>query len=106
MPVQQETARTFRPGECAAAASAQGGQHRWLLLLCTAAFALRVTAAVAGPDHFWSYTAYFQMATVLAKGGGYCLTPDGGQCAYFPPVYPTILAACILTGHAKAAIIV
>jgi 4-amino-4-deoxy-L-arabinose transferase-like glycosyltransferase len=33
------------------------------------------------------------------------MSPDGSLCAYFPPVYPTIIAACILTGHAKSAII-
>src|SRR5438046_571995 len=81
-------------------------QPRFILLFAAVGFALRMAAALVGPDHFWSYTAYFDLANVVAHGGGYCLGPAGGLCAYFPPVYPILLAACILTGHAKAAIIV
>lgn len=80
-------------------------QQGFILLFCAVGFVLRMAVAFWGPDHFWSYTAYYNLANVVAHGGGYCMTPDGQLCAYFPPVYPTILAACILTGHAKAAII-
>jgi len=71
---------------------------RGALLLCCLAFGLRLGSILISPGHFWAYTVYYQMAKVLAGGGGYCMSP-GALCAYFPPVYPTILAACILTGH-------
>ncbi len=74
-------------------------------LLCILAFVLRLGTIVVSPGHFWAYTVYYEMAKVVAAGGGYCLVP-GALCAYFPPVYPTILAACILTGHPMAAIMV
>jgi hypothetical protein len=76
-----------------------------MLLLFGLAVLLRAGAIWWEPNHFWSYTAYYDLASVVANGGGYCMSPDGKLCAYFPPVYPTILAACILTGHARAAII-
>lgn len=53
---------------------------------------------MVAPDHFWAYSVYFDMAKTLVAGDGYCLSP-GHSCAYFPPVYPTVLAAGILTGH-------
>jgi 4-amino-4-deoxy-L-arabinose transferase-like glycosyltransferase len=34
------------------------------------------------------------------------MTPQHELCAYFPPVYPTLLAAGILTGHARTAIVI
>lgn len=43
------------------------------------------------------------MAKTLTEGGGYCLSP-GLSCAFFPPVYPTVVAAGILTGHPLPAI--
>ena len=73
-------------------------------MLAGVAFVLRLAAALLPPDHFWAYTAYFDMATQVVRGGGYCLAP-GTLCAYFPPVYPTVLAACILTGHPRPAIV-
>jgi 4-amino-4-deoxy-L-arabinose transferase-like glycosyltransferase len=76
-----------------------------VVLLCVLAFVLRLGTILISPGHFWAYTVYYDMAKVVASGGGYCLTP-GAMCAYFPPVYPTILAACILTGHPMAAIMV
>lgn len=78
---------------------------RIALLLCFLAFALRLGTILLSPGHFWAYTVYYDMAKVLASGGGYCLAP-GVSCAYFPPVYPTILAACILTGHPMGAFMV
>jgi 4-amino-4-deoxy-L-arabinose transferase-like glycosyltransferase len=74
-----------------------------VVLLCIVAVMLRVGAIVISPGHFWAYTVYYDMAKVVAAGGGYCLSP-GAMCAYFPPVYPTVLAACILTGHPMIAI--
>src|SRR5271166_6940600 len=76
-----------------------------VMLLCALAFLLRAAVAFFGPDHFWSYTNYFSMASNVIEGRGYCLGEDGGYCAYFPPVYPTVLAAGILTGHPRTAII-
>jgi 4-amino-4-deoxy-L-arabinose transferase-like glycosyltransferase len=76
---------------------------RNIIWLCLAAFLLRLAAVLISPGHFWAYTVYYDMAKVLAEGGGYCLEP-GRLCAYFPPVYPTILAAGILTGHPQTAI--
>lgn len=72
--------------------------------LCVLAFVLRAGIAWLGPSHFWVYTDYFEMARNVVRGVGYCLGGDGTLCAYFPPVYPTVLAAGILTGHAHAAI--
>lgn len=74
-----------------------------LPLLCLAAFLLRVISAYLGPDHFWSYTAYYFMANTLVHGGGYCMEP-GRLCAFFPPVYPTVVAAAILTGNVKTGV--
>lgn len=76
------------------------------LLLSLIAVILRAAAVTIFPEHFWAYTIYYEMARVLAAGGGYCLGSGGTLCAYFPPVYPTVLAAGILTGHAHAAIVV
>ena len=71
--------------------------------LCALAFLLRLAAVVIAPGHFWAYTVYYGMAQTLAGGGGWCLSP-GLACAYFPPVYPSILATGILTGHPVPAI--
>src|SRR5947209_6787072 len=50
-------------------------QRALILLFCAAAFLLRVAVAHWGPDHFWSYTAYYDLASVVTQGGGYCMTP-------------------------------
>ena len=63
------------------------------------AFVLRAAMAFLGPPHFWVYTDYFEMAKNVVHGVGYCLGDDGTLCAYFPPVYPTIVAAGALTSH-------
>lgn len=76
-----------------------------IAVLCGLAFMLRITVAAWGADHFWSYPTYFQVATHVADGRGYCLADDGGYCAYFPPVYPTVVAVGILTGHPRIAIV-
>ncbi|HEY4085952.1 MAG TPA: hypothetical protein VGM43_08440 [Bryobacteraceae bacterium] len=75
-----------------------------LPLICLAAFVLRAVCGLFGPDHFWAYTAYFHVADTLVHGGGYCWEP-GRLCAFFPRVYPTVVAAAILTGHVKAGVI-
>ncbi len=72
-------------------------------LLCVGAFLLRVIVAFAAPDHFWSYTSYYFLANTLAHGGGYCMEP-GRLCAFFPPVFPTVVAAAVLVGHVKAGV--
>jgi len=72
-------------------------------LICLIAFLLRAAAAFLGPDHFWSYTSYYTMADTLVHGGGYCVEP-GRLCAFFPPVYPTVVAAAVLAGHVKAGV--
>lgn len=72
--------------------------------LCAAAFLLRIAAMLFGPEHFWSYTAYYQVADTLVHGGGYCMEP-GRLCAFFPPVYPTIVAAGVALGHVRAGVI-
>ena len=71
---------------------------RAAMILCVIAFALRLAAVAAAPEHFWAYTVYYDIAKTLVTGGGYCLSA-GFRCAYFPPVYPTVLAAGILTGN-------
>ncbi len=78
-------------------------QQPIVLCVCLLAFALRALVGFCGPDHFWAYTEYLDMATVLAHGGGYCMGMDGTLCAYFPPVYPTLVAGCVLTGHTRVA---
>jgi 4-amino-4-deoxy-L-arabinose transferase-like glycosyltransferase len=78
---------------------------RSVVWLCVLAFALRLGTILIAPGHFWAYTVYYDMARVVAGGGGYCMSP-GMLCAYFPPVYPTIVAACILTGHPMPAIMI
>ena len=72
--------------------------------LCALAFVLRAAGAFLAPAHLWVYTDYFDMAKNVVHGVGYCLGDDRTLCAYFPPVYPTILAAGILTGHPWTAI--
>lgn len=74
-------------------------------LICLVAFALRVGASYIGDGHFWSYTAYYILADTLVHGGGYCMEP-GRLCAFFPPVFPTIVGAGILTGDVKAGVVV
>ena len=69
------------------------------------AFVLRAAAAFLGPAHFWVYTDYFEMAKNVVHGVGYCLGDDGTLCAYFPPVYPTIVAAGALTSHPMPVIV-
>ena len=80
-----------------------GAARKIVLICCVVAFALRLAAVIISPEHFQAYTVYYDMAKVLAAGGGYCLTP-GRSCAYFPPVYPTVLAAGILSGHPQTTI--
>ena len=77
---------------------------RTALYLCGLAFLLRLAAIVLSPGHLWAYTVYYDMAKNLVAGGGYCLQPGGRLCAYFPPVYPTLTAAAILTRHPGPAI--
>src|SRR5579862_6861243 len=80
--------------------------RRWAVAgLCALGFVLRAAVGLFGPDHFWAYTNYFEMAKNLVHGVGYCLGDDGTLCAYFPPVYPTIVAAGVLTGHPMPAIV-
>jgi 4-amino-4-deoxy-L-arabinose transferase-like glycosyltransferase len=74
-------------------------------LVCLAAFLLRVVVSFVGPDHFWSYTAYYFVADTLVHGGGYCVEP-GRLCAFFPPVYPTLVAVGVLLGSVKTGVIV
>ncbi len=74
-------------------------------LLCLAAFLLRVAVSCFGPDHFWSYAAYYSMADTLVHGGGYCVEP-GRLCAFFPPVFPTVVAVGVLAGNVKAGVVV
>jgi 4-amino-4-deoxy-L-arabinose transferase-like glycosyltransferase len=66
---------------------------------CAFAFVLRAAIGLFGPEHFWAYTNFYEMAKNVAHGVGYCLGDDGTLCAYFPPVYPTIVAAGVLIGH-------
>lgn len=75
----------------------------WLLWLCLAAFVVRTMIAFLAPDHFWSYTAYYFVAKHALDGEGFCLEEGGRLCAYFPPVYPFISAAGLLTGKYIAA---
>lgn len=86
------------------AAGCQRFPHAVAGAISTLAFCLRAGAAFWGPPHFWAYTRYYDMASNLVRGVGYCLGSDGSLCAYFPPVYPTLVAAGILTGHPEAAI--
>ena len=73
--------------------------------ICAAAFLLRLAGIAFAPDHFRAYTVYYAMGQTLAGGGGWCLSP-GESCGYFPPVYPAVLAAGILTGFPGPAIAV
>ncbi len=76
------------------------------LYLCALALLLRLAAIVISPAHLWAYTVYFDMARNLVDGGGYCLDPGGRLCAFFPPVYPSLVGAAILTRHPGPAIAV
>ncbi len=76
---------------------------RWIGGLCLLAFALRILLAFLGPDHFWSYTAYYFVAKHALDGEGFCLEAGSRLCAYFPPVYPLVSAAGLMTGHYEAA---
>lgn len=81
--------------------------QRWITRLifglCLLAFILRIAGSFLS-GHFMAYRWYYEMARTLVDGGGYCVAP-GWMCAYFPPVYPTILAGCILTGHFHASVV-
>ena len=77
---------------------------RNVVFLCALAFALRVAAILISPGHFRAYDVYYDMARNLVNGAGYCLGPGPRMCAFFPPVYPTILAAGLLTGHPVTAL--
>lgn len=79
------------------------GAGMWLGSLLFAAFVLRMLVAFLGPDHFWSYTAYYFVAKHALDGEGFCLFAGSRLCAYFPPVYPLFSAAALMTGHYEAA---
>jgi len=72
--------------------------------LCVLAFASRILGSLLS-GHFLAYPQYYNIARTLVGGGGYCLAP-GRYCAYYPPVYPTILAGCLLTGHFRQAVVI
>ena len=48
----------------------RGSPARLALFFCALGFVLRVLAVVVAPGHFWAYTVYYDMAKVLASGGG------------------------------------
>jgi 4-amino-4-deoxy-L-arabinose transferase-like glycosyltransferase len=65
------------------------------------AFAVRFAVRLAdGEDKFWgnSYSAYYEMALNFTRGQGMCIDRLGWKCAYWPPIYPLLLAATTLAG--------
>jgi 4-amino-4-deoxy-L-arabinose transferase-like glycosyltransferase len=73
--------------------------------ICALAFVLRAAVGLFGPDHFWAYMDYFDVAKNVVHGAGYCLGDDKTLCAQVPPVYATLVAAGILTGRPRTAIV-
>jgi 4-amino-4-deoxy-L-arabinose transferase-like glycosyltransferase len=78
--------------------------------LAFAAFLLRLLARlVRGEQDFWrnGYSAYYTLALRLVGGHGLCFG-DGGTatCAWWPPLYPTLLAGAALTPHPYLTIVI
>lgn len=84
---------------------ASATRPRWLAravtAICVLTFLLRILGALVS-GRFMAYRDYYDIAVTLVNGGGFCISP-GRWCAFFPPVYPSLLAGCILTGHFHAA---
>ncbi len=68
-----------------------------MLLAFAVRFAVRSTD---GEDKFWvnSYSAYYEMALNFTRGQGMCIDRLGWKCAYWPPIYPLLLATTTLAG--------
>jgi 4-amino-4-deoxy-L-arabinose transferase-like glycosyltransferase len=80
-----------------------------LVVLLLAFFARLTFRLVTGEHDFWvnGYSAYYDLALRLVGGHGLCFGGDGaGTCAYWPPVYPTLLAAAALTPSPYLTIVV
>ena len=54
---------------------------------------------VRGEQDFWvnGYSAYYDLALRLVGGHGWCFGDGHSICAYWPPMYPTLLAGAALT---------
>src|SRR5438046_3042355 len=68
-------------------------------ILCVA-FLIRLLFRLArGEQDFWtnSYSAYYSLGLRLVTGHGLCFGDGSTTCAYWPPVYPTLMAAAALT---------
>ena len=95
-------------------ATGEGWTRRWsaahpplvLVTLLAAAFAARLAVRVAfGQEYFWSnsYFIYYNLATNIVGGKGFCLQ---SACAWLPPLYPLFLTVSVLAGKSFWLIVV
>jgi 4-amino-4-deoxy-L-arabinose transferase-like glycosyltransferase len=75
--------------------------HRLIILICLAAFALRLAyRIVTGSEEFWSnsYSFYYTVTQNLVAGRGLGLGVHGIWMVQAPPVYPLLLVPAVLQG--------
>src|SRR5258705_5623995 len=69
------------------------------VILCIAFLARLVLRLIRGEADFWAngYSAYYSLGLRLVTGHGLCFGDGSETCAYWPPVYPTLMAGAALT---------
>jgi 4-amino-4-deoxy-L-arabinose transferase-like glycosyltransferase len=84
-----------------ASLAALWARHRTLLLICLAAFSLRITyRLITGSEEFWanSYSFFYTVAENLVAGKGLGWGAPGVWSVRVPPVYPLLLVPAVLQG--------
>src|SRR5689334_11376269 len=77
------------------------------LIMSIAFLARLLSRLIRGEQDFWvnGYTAYYELGLRLVHGHGLCFG-DRLTCAWWPPLYPTLMAAAALTPRPYLAIVI
>ena len=74
-------------------------QKGYLLFVLVLAFSLRFSVRlIRGEESFWGqgYEYYHTLGMRLVDGETLCIDFNGPKCAYYPPLYPLVIASGIL----------
>src|SRR4051794_19156224 len=77
-------------------------------ILLTAFLARLAMRLVRGEQDFWAngYSAYYSLGLRLVTGHGLCFGDGTTTCAWWPPVYPTLMAGAALTPRPYLTIVI
>ena len=78
------------------------------VILCIAFLARLALRLARGEQDFWtnSYSAYYSLGLRLATGHGLCFGDGATTCAWWPPVYPILMAGAALTPRPYLTIVI